>query len=237
MTETTQNPKQIGSNLCDAIPQIGPCIQGCNQCFYNRPNAFYTNISDPLMPTLEEVGDKIVRVNSGNDSNYKRKLVIESTEKYPKKFFNTSIPKLDFPDPVVFTANPKEEEWFYSPSNIRSGSIDNIMFVRLRVSSSNLSLIDSAIETWTKTEAKVPIVLTLMRYYDEEPKENDGQFEFKQHVINSYWCPTKSFIKEIQERYKKNRLVAMCGTLTSPYCRDCNNCEKYYKKYQKRINK
>lgn len=228
MSETPKNPKQEGSNVCDAIPQVGPCIQGCNQCFYNRPNAFYTNISETLMPTLEEVGDKIVRVNSGNDSNYKRNYVIATTNHYLKKFFNTSIPELDFPDPVVFTANPKEEEWFYSPKDIRSGSINNLMFIRLRVSSSNLELIDSAIEEWTQGEFKIPIVLTFMRYYDEEPKNNNGQFEFKKHVLNSYWCPTKVFVKKVLKRYKNNELVTMCGTLKSPYCRDCGNCEKYY---------
>ena len=237
MLETPKNPKQEGSNVCDAIPQVGPCIQGCYQCFYNRPNAFYTNISEPLMPTLEEVGDKIVRVNSGNDSNYKRKFVIESTKHYPKRFFNTSIPKLDFPDPVVLTINPKEEEWFYSPSHVRSGSIDNLMFIRLRVSPSNLNLIDEAIEEWTQGEIKVPVVLTLMRYYDNEPKENNDQFEFGKHVLNSYWCPTKKFTKKIIRRYNKNELVTMCGTLKSPYCRDCNNCEKYYFEAIKRNKK
>ena len=62
------------------------------------------------MPTLEEVGDGIVRVNSGHDSNIGRDEVIRATEQYPRRFFNTSIAKFDFPAPVVLTANPKEEE-------------------------------------------------------------------------------------------------------------------------------
>ena len=70
---------------------------GCNQCFYNRPGAFYADIEQPIMPTLDEVGDGIVRINSGHDSNIGRDKVIRATEQYPRRFFNTSIAKFDFP--------------------------------------------------------------------------------------------------------------------------------------------
>ena len=69
------------------------------------------------MPTLDEVGDGIVRINSGHDSNIGRDEVIRATEQYPRRFFNTSIAKFDFPAPVVLTANPREEE----PVGSRSG--------------------------------------------------------------------------------------------------------------------
>jgi len=224
---TPRNPKQEGSNVCDAVPQKGPCPIGCNQCFYNRPNAFYTDIAEPLMPTLEEVGDKIVRVNSGNDSNNDKQFVIDSTAMYKKRFFNTSQPYVDFPDPVVLTANPDEEEWYLAPGSPEFlNDVSNIMFVRLRVSPTNLKLIDHAIIDWT--DAKVPVVLTFMRYYDQEPIGNDNQFEFKKHILNSYWCPTKDFMKEIIDKYEDNELVTTCGTLESSYCKDCGNCEKYY---------
>ena len=52
MKQTPRNPKQEGSNVCDAIHQIGPCNLKCNQCFYNREGSFYTDIKKPLMPTL-----------------------------------------------------------------------------------------------------------------------------------------------------------------------------------------
>ena len=47
---------------------------GCNQCFFNRAGAYYTDT--PTIPTPEEVGDDIVRMNCGNDSNINRALVI-----------------------------------------------------------------------------------------------------------------------------------------------------------------
>ena len=103
-----RNPKQDGSNLFDCIPQRGPCPNNCNQCYYNHN--FYLPIERGHFPSVEEVGDGIVRVNSGHDSNNQRDYVISSTEQYDKRFFNTSIPILNFPDPVVLTVNPKEED-------------------------------------------------------------------------------------------------------------------------------
>jgi len=135
---TTRNPKQAESNLYDCIPQAGPCPIGCNQCFYNRPGAFYVPIDQPHFPALDEVGDGIVRVNCGNDSNNQREHVIASTAQYPRRFFNTSVPKFDFPSPVVLTANPKEEQIGVDPYEIKPPA--NLMFVRLRVSSTNLDL-------------------------------------------------------------------------------------------------
>ena len=130
-----RNPKQADSNLYDCIPQVGPCPIGCNQCFYNRPGAFYLPINQPHFPSLEEVGDGIVRVNCGNDSNNQREHVIASTAHYPRRFFNTSIPELDFPSPVVLTANSKEEQPACEPTSLLGGPPSNLMFVRLRASS------------------------------------------------------------------------------------------------------
>ena len=78
--------------------------------FLQPARRFYVPIDQPHFPALDEVGDGIVRVNCGNDSNNQREHVIASTAQYPRRFFNTSIPKFDFPGPVVLTANPKEEE-------------------------------------------------------------------------------------------------------------------------------
>ena len=107
---TKRNPKQEGTPFFDCIPQIGPCPIGCNQCFYNRPGAYYVPIDQPHIPTPEEVGDGIVRMNCGNDSNNQRDRVVETAKQYQRYFFNTSIPRFDFPGPVVLTANPKEEQ-------------------------------------------------------------------------------------------------------------------------------
>ena len=95
------NPKLAGSSLIDCVPQTGPCPNHCAECFYNR--AFYRPLTSSLMPSADEVGDKIVRVNSGHDSNLDHRHVVATTARYKRKFYNTSIPKFAFLAPVVFT--------------------------------------------------------------------------------------------------------------------------------------
>ncbi len=218
---TTRNPKQEKSNVYDCKPQTGKCPIGCNQCFYNREGAFYVDIDKPHMPTLEEVGHSIMRVNSGHDSNIQKEMVISETEKYGKRFFNTSLPKFDFPAPVVWTANSKEEE------EVPYVSIpDNVMFIRLRVSSTNWEKIEKAIKFYSNI---VPVVLTFMAYYDKEP-EHASNYEWKQRHINSYWCPTRDFMRETLKKAKDigGRMVALCSDLDAYQCVACKNCESYY---------
>jgi hypothetical protein len=234
-----RNPKQAESNLYDCIPQTGPCPIGCSQCFYNRPGAFYVPIDQPHFPSLEEVGDGIVRVNCGNDSNNQREHVIASTAQYPRRFFNTSIPRFDFPGPVVLTANPREEQMGVDPYEIKSPA--NLMFVRLRVSSTNLELVREQVANWS--DWIVPVVLTFMAYYDAEPQvpaevlEAVGGpcYEWRVRHINSYWCPTAAFIRWVMAQYRGNRLVSYCGSLEGSYCRLCRNCETYYVQTIKRM--
>lgn len=232
-----KNPKLEGTCVVDCIPQIGPCLHDCNQCFYNRSGAFYTPIDKPNIPTLEEVGGGIVRMNCGNDSNTQRELVIEIAKQYKQYFFNTSVPRFDFPGPVVFTANSNEEKYALVPENLDSIP-RNLMFVRLRVSCTNLAVIDGAVKQWT--EYHVPVVLTFMAYYDYEPKVPDNLgfkcYEWRVRHINSYWCPTKEFMRWVMSRYQNNRLVSMCSSIDSAYCRDCRNCEIYYLQTMKRLN-
>ena len=239
-----RNPKQVDSNLYDCIPQAGPCPIGCNQCFYNRPGAFYVPIDQPHFPSLEEVGDGIVRINCGNDSNNHREHVIASTAHYPRRFFNTSISRFDFPGPVVLTANPKEENEASYAYPLWQGErwktpADNIMFVRLRTSATNLALVDKAVAAWTA--AQVPVVITFMAYYDNQPPVPPDLifkrrcYEWRVRHINSYWCPTKGFMRWVMSRYVQNRLVSMCSSIDSAYCRDCRNCETYYLQTMKRL--
>jgi len=243
---TKRNPKQEGTCLFDCKPQTGQCPIGCAECFYNRPGAFYSDIQQPIMPSLDEVGEGIVRINSGHDSNIGRDEVIRATARYPKRFFNTSIPRFDFPGPVVLTANPKEEQegryampnWhgddWYSPAA-------NLMFVRLRTSATNLDLVDKAVAAWTA--AKVPVVITYMAYYTSEPQVpadvlravSGPCYEWRVRHINSYWCPTKHFMRWVMARYQSNRLVSMCGSIDASYCRVCRNCESYYLQTVKRL--
>jgi hypothetical protein len=243
---TVRNPKQADTPFFDCIPQIGPCPIGCNQCFYNRPGAYYVPIDKPHVPTPQEVGDGIVRMNCGNDSNNQRNLVIETAMQYRRFFFNTSVPRFGFPGPVVLTANPREElegsyampHWhgddWYAPA-------DNLMFVRLRTSATNLRLVDQAVAAWTA--AKVPCVITFMAYYTDHPAipldvaaaVSGPCYEWKVRHINSYWCPTKNFMRWVMDRYRDNRLVSMCSSFNSAYCRDCRNCEIHYLQTMKRL--
>lgn len=222
---TKRNPKQEGSSVFDCTPQRGPCPLKCNQCFYNRPGAFYVDIHEPHMPAAEEVGNGIMRVNSGHDSNIDRELVIAATDKYKYRFFNTSLPQFDFPGPVVYTANRHEEQ---GVRLLPYPAPDNLMFVRLRVSSTNLAHIRRAVD-WYAGKLCVPVVLTFMAYYDGAPPTEDG-YEWKVRHVNSYWCARKTFILSVlrQEKARAGRMVTMCGTPNSNWCRDCRNCETYY---------
>jgi len=227
-------------NYCAGTGKIGPSLIGgagpdryCPKCNgTGKVYAFYAGMK-PLIPTPEEVGDGIVRMNCGHDSNLERELVIETAKKYKHFFFNTSIPNLDFPGPVVFTANPKEEESVLLPSYRDNWKFDNLMFVRLRVSTSNLHYIENAVKSWT--DYKVPVVLTFMAYYNQDPpgtmkppkqdgvrqskkiKEWDdsvrilidrssfGRVAYKWRIrhANYYYCPTKEFMKYVLDRMKK----------------------------------
>lgn len=229
-----RNPKQAGTNLFDCIPQQGPCLNSCSQCYYNHN--FYLPIDRGHFPTLEEVRDGIVRINSGNDSNIERERVILSTKRYPKRFFNTSIPEFDFPDPVVFTANPNEEVGVWFPGYFECKSFINLMFVRLRTSSTNLPIVAQAAKQWG--DAGVPVLLTFMRYYDEHvfAKQDKKQYVQRTHIKNSYWCPTASFMQYALKFVREfNSKIEMCGTFVSNFCKDCLNCEKYYYLAKKRL--
>ncbi len=234
---TIRNPKQVETVLFDCVPQKGKCPIGCSQCFFNRPGAFYTET--PSVPTREEVEGGIVRMNCGADSNIERDLVIATALKYKDFFFNTSVPRFDFPGPVVLTANPKEEERLWMPA-YEDQIPRNLMFVRLRVSSTNLNMIYDAARWYT--HGNVPVVLTFMSYYDAEPKVPEAIesilgkcYEWRVRHINSYWCPTKQFIRFVMQQFRTNRLVSMCGSVDVGYCKACRNCETYYVQTAKRL--
>jgi len=232
-----RNPKQADTDFYDCIPQTGACPIGCSECFFNRPGAYYVPLDQlPLVPTPEEVGDGIVRMNCGHDSNIQRELVIATAAQYKRRFFNTSIPNLDFPGPVVLTANPKEEQCaclIHSPP-------DNLMFVRLRVSGTNLHHIDIAVDHYTRRN--VPVVLTFMAYFTDTPVVDrtdvpipaEECYVWKVRHINSYYCATAKFMSYVRDRYL-SRLVSMCSSLNDSYCRSCRNCETFFIQTEKRM--
>lgn len=203
-----KNPKLIDSNIVECKPQIGPCENNCNQCYYNRSDKYKAAAIIP-----NDTG-KIVRMNAGHDSNIQREKVIATSTLYKDVFFNTSIARFDFPGPVVFTANSVEEE-----KAILVMIPKNLMFVRLRVSATNLDLVQEAIIYYT--ERLIPVVLTYMAYYTHKPA---GPYEWKKRNINSYWCPKESFKKDTLLTLG-NRLVFNCGQ----QCADCGNCETLYR--------
>ena len=236
-----KNPKLEGSNLIDCKPQIGPCDRNCNQCFYNRDKKLYPE----NIPSKHKAKGKIVRMNSMHDSNAKKMYVIHHAKDYKDAFFNTSVANFDFPGPVVYTANPHEE----LPVDLHflnSKFVKNLMFIRLRVSSTNFShVLRASYEIIMRT--KVPIVLTFMSYYTEDksgtyitdvktPRIESKRiicYTWKKHIKNNYWCPTRGFKRYILNKLRESfpsvqHRITMCGTLDSNYCRDCRNCEAYY---------
>lgn len=213
---------------------IGRGGKTCPKCKgTGKIGAAYISMDKQILPTPEEVGDGIVRANCLHDSNFGRAKLIEHCKRYKKVFYNTSIPNFDFPDPVVFTANRKEED----PAFVIRPVSENLMYVRLRVSSSNLFHVKRAVKTYTQ-ELRVPVVLTFMAYYDDPPdlKKSDRDdylsesYIYKVRHINSYWCPKDYFMRQVMKIMKPigGRLLTMCGTPDSYWCRDCQNCETYY---------
>lgn len=206
------NSKMAGSNLVEVVPQTGKCPLNCNQCWHNRfPN------TERIIPAPFD--DKIYRINSRHDSNVNKRMVIGVASHYRRKFFNTSIANFGFPGPVVFTANPKEEEPV-EPVDFPS----NVMGVRLRVSKTNLDHVARAVG-WI-TAQDVPVVLTFMSYYTTKPDLN--YYDWKIRHDNEYYVPKKAFIDLVLARYVQNRLVHAC----KDYCKDCRLCETLYRLWE-----
>ena len=220
-----QNPKLKGSNIIDCIPQTGKCPIGCRSCFYN--NGFYRTLDKPLIPSLKEAEGKIVRVNSGHDSNINKKHVIETTAKFKDKFYNTSIENFDFPAPVVFTCNRNENE----PPILSSKDLSNLMAVRVKTSAWNLHFVDNAVEYYTSRE--IPVILTYMRYgYMMDTALVPYIYEYRMSIKNYYYIINPSVRKFIENLYKNNKLVYHCpGDPKTKLCKYCRNCEILYGKF------
>jgi hypothetical protein len=184
----------------------------------------------------------IVRVNDGNDSNVQRELVIASTSQYDHRFFNTSIPQLDFPAPVVLTVNPgrKTDVSWHRLEHIPK----NLMFVRIRTNTWNLdSVVDPAVQYYTThPERGVPVVLTFMAYFrteDEMPPEHRKHYVFRRRTTNDYMAITTEAWREIMKRYQDNGLVYSCGKIEGEkgdtHCLRCGNCVREYHNTRERM--
>ncbi len=234
-----RNPKQEGTNLWDCKSQKGLCPRNCNQCFYNHLGKDNDLVRNTIFPRVEDVGeDGIMRVNSFHDSNLDKKQVIIDSHKYKKRFFNTSIPDFDFPDPVVYTANCSEEE-IVNLDFLQDKDLYKLMFIRLRVSSTNLPLIHKATDIILEF-CDVPIVWTLMKYYsaNDLPDYDVEFYSLKKVLLHERYTPTSWFKEKLQIMINefKNRRLTLCGTIFSEFCKDCKNCETYYVQTKKRMN-
>lgn len=223
------NPKLIGSNIIDCIPQVGKCPNYCKECYFNVQGFFWPK-NKPLIPSLEEVGDKIVRVNSGNDSNNQRDLVIQSTSQYEKKFYNTSIPKFNFPGPVVFTCNRDDDH-----ADIVDDS-SNIMMVRFRSTPWNQGLLSNVVQHYVG-EKQVPVTITYMRFRNMNniPREYHKMYDVRIHVVNSWAILKPQYQVGLSSWYRiendENKgMVGTCGTPESSLCKDCGRCEWAYER-------
>lgn len=218
-----KNPKLEGSNIIDCIPQTGECLNKCSECFYNG-GRFFRSLDKPMLPSKKESEGKIVRVNSGHDSNLEKEKVLLLTRCYKQKFFNTSIPNFDFPAPVVFTANRQCQQ---NKVNLVQ-TTPNLMFVRARVMPWNLEEVKKIVNHYWKKH-KITVVLTFMRFYNGDliPTEYKEDYEWKEHILNSYWCPKTEMIISVMKEFN-GQGVLMCGAVYSSLCADCRNCELLY---------
>jgi len=173
--------------------------------------------------------------NSGHDSNLQKELVLKVTEKYTKKFYNTSIPNFDFPAPVIFTCNGRDTD-FSAMMVVRE--LKNLMAVRFRTNLWNLDLLDEVVSFYASHG--VPVTITFMRYTDISniPEKYRKYYEMRKSILNMYYCLSREKQMEIVEKYPgpyggefSQRIVGMCGTPESSYCRDCQRCIILYNRW------
>ena len=231
--KTRRNPKQVGSLLYDCKPQVGLCPRRCSNCYYNILGAGHKLVREPIIPSVEDTAGCIVRVNALHDSNIDRELVIDTARRYKDYFFNTSVDSFDFPAPVVYTTNIND--WLL-PKFISSGDVPaNIMFVRILVSACNIRDVNHLTSYWTGLQ--VPVVFTFMRFKTiQNSAVAKAHYEWKKFITHKWFCPKREFMADTMSLYKGSKLVSMCGTLDSHYCRDCKNCETYYYQTVKRMS-
>lgn len=225
-----ENPKTKGSGVLCAIPQKGECPMKCKDCFFQSGRSFLEPLADnlPNLPSVEQAEGMVVRMNDGNDSNVQRSVVLEAASKYKEVFFNTSIPHLDFPGPVVLTINPGNTTDTHFHTFKKFESLTNLMFVRFRANTWNVELLKQAVAYYTPLG--IPVILTFMAYYGEEiPEEHKENYTFRKRTLNSYNVITAEAADQIMKPYKDNNMVYMCGKDVNTFsCKRCGNCLREY---------
>jgi len=241
MTDTTEgcidkyieNPKTKGSGIICAIPQKGRCPNECVDCFFQSGRSYLEPLEDnlPNMPSDRKAIDRLLRVNDGNDSNMNKGWVIKATENYFWKFYNTSIPDLNFDSPVVLTLNPgwmTDEQFFH----LKDPMPKNLMFVRIRTNTWNLKkVVVPAVKYYTIRE--IPVVLTFMAYFTTPiPEDYKEDYVFRKRTLNSYNAITTEAWERVMNLFKYNKWVHSCGKIEGEkgdtHCRFCGNCLREY---------
>jgi hypothetical protein len=245
MNKYIENPKTIDSGIMCTIPQTGKCPNNCEDCFFQSGRSYLEPLDNNLpnmykYKSIDDMYSKIIRINDGNDSNVNREKVIEMSERYINKFYNTSIPTdlEGFVDPVVLTINQgkmTDKKWHKLDPIPK-----NLMFVRIRTNMWNMeNVVRPAIVYYT--EKRVPIVLTFMAYYDTPvPEEYQDFYLFTERTLNSYWVLKSEEWKKIMDEFWKNDMVYSCskieGENASRKCARCGNCVREFFVTKERIN-
>lgn len=226
-----ENPKTKGSGIVCSIPQTGTCPNQCEDCFFQSGRSYLEPLSENLPNLPDNLPSRVVRINDGNDSNVERQLAVDEWKRHDMAFFNTAIPNLDFPGPVVLTVNP----WGMIDSDFRKIAVppENLMFVRFRANMWNIPLMDECVEYYSKRE--VPIVLTFMAYFNSAeviPEKFAWAYKFRKRTLNSYWAITTDAWEAVMQPYKRNKWVYSCGKIEGEHgdthCRFCGNCLREY---------
>jgi len=235
-----ENPKTKGSGILCCIPQHGRCAHACADCFFQSGRSYLEPLGEntPNMPTLEQVGHRVVRVNDGNDSLLDAETVLSATKQYPLRFYNTcaNAPELfpGLPAPVVWTVNPGDmtDRAWYSLGLLESAP-PQLMFVRVRTNTWNIDgVVDPAIDYYTSRG--VPVVLTFMAYHSRGsiPPTHRCRYLHRKRTSNDYWAISTGAFHDIMWHYRHNVLVYSCGHIEgergSTACRYCGNCLREY---------
>jgi hypothetical protein len=249
------NPKTQGSGILCACPQTRlTCPNNCPECFAFNGRSYLEPLAEhlPNLPPEDLASRCVVRMNDLHDSNVDREQVIAAAAKYDRVFFNTAIPRLDFPGPVVLTINSGHlgtDERFYALADcewtdkqLRLAPPKNLMFVRLLTNTWNQDPVARAVRHWT--EWGVPVILTFMAYH-QEPVRPVRRYEAecpdsgvalgyieRKRTLNSYWAITTDAWRSIMYSFRDNKLVYSCGHIEGEKgdtkCRFCGNCLREY---------
>lgn len=236
-----ENPKTKGSGIWCAIPQKkGNCPNNCEDCFFQSGRSYLEPLNEhlPNLPRSHTLirDHRVIRVNDGHDSNFLDVNLIELMNiRYTQCFYNTAIPKWDNfgQAPFILTVNPG------TMTDVEFHKIDppqNLMFIRARVNTWNLDLIDQVVDYYSQKE--VPIVLTFMAYFKSVNGNaqinlaGNEDYVYRKRTLNDYWAITTQAWRKIMQRYQDNKWVHSCGKIEGEkgdtHCRFCGNCLREY---------